>query len=98
MTQRLVYVRPSAKEDLESIYFYSHQNFGEDRAIQYIDDLDHAYEKLADDPTLGRSCDYVRKGLFTYQVVSHVVFFRVSNEELTVVRVLHKTMDYQRHF
>ena len=90
-------LRPKAEKDLERIYDYSLQEFGDDRADQYIMDLDVAFQKLADDPSLGKNYDFVRSKLQVYPVVSHVIFFKLSTKGITIVRILHKSMDYGRH-
>jgi toxin ParE1/3/4 len=40
------------------------------------------------------ACDYIETGVRKYPFQSHVVFYEcLSNEEIQVVRVLHKNMD-----
>ena len=97
MTKRSVLIRPLAETDLEDIYSYSHQEFGDVRAVKYIQDLDDAFNKLAENPNLGGNADFIKKGLLNFQVVSHIVFFRVAESNISIIRVLHKSMDYQRH-
>ena len=97
MAKRNIQLRPLAEEDLEDIYLYSQQEFGRARAVKYIHDLDSAFNKLAENPDLARRADYIRQGIFIFQVVSHIVFFRATKSDITVIRVLHKSMDYQRH-
>ena len=90
-------LQPKAIEDLEKIYEYSYQEFGNARAAQYIRDLDTVFHKLADEPTSSIDYSHVRPGLMAYRVVSHLVFFKSSIYGITILRVLHKTMDYERH-
>jgi toxin ParE1/3/4 len=90
-------LRPKAEEDLENIYEYSYREFGSARADQYIRDLDAAFHKLADEPSLGSDYSHVHLNLMAYKVVSHVVFFKPSVDGITILRVLHKSMDYGRH-
>ncbi len=90
-------LRPKAKEDIENIYKYSYREFGSARADQYIRDLDAAFHKLADEPSLGSGYSHVRPDLVAYRVVSHVVFYKPSVDGITILRVLHKSMDYGRH-
>jgi toxin ParE1/3/4 len=90
-------LRPLAERDLERIYDYCLQEFGGARADQYIRDLDTAFHKLADNPSLAKNYTFVRSNLLAYQVVSHVVFFKLATNGITIVRVLHKSMDYGRH-
>lgn len=95
--KRKLRIRPRADKDLEGIYEYSYQEFGEARADQYMRDLDAAFHKLAAEPSAGRDYSHVRPGLMAYRVVSHVVFFERSVDGITILRVLHKSMDYGRH-
>ncbi len=90
-------LRPKAEKDLERIYDYSLQEFGDERADQYIKDLNAAFYKLACDPSLAKNYTFVRSDLYSYRVVSHVIFFKLAANGITIVRVLHKSMDYGRH-
>ena len=90
-------IKPQAEKDLENIYDYSYQEFGSARADQYIRDLNTAFHKLADNPNLGSDYKHVRPELRAYSVVSHVVFFKPSVYGAIILRVLHKSMDYERH-
>jgi toxin ParE1/3/4 len=58
--------------------------------------VDHQY--LADDPLISRKCDYVRQGLRVFNIGSHVIFFKITNYGIAVIRILHQSMDFQRHF
>ena len=53
---------------------------------------------LAADPRLGRSCDQIRAGYFKYSAGSHVIFDRLADVGIDVVRILHQSMDIDRHF
>ena len=90
-------LRPKAEQDLEKIYEYSVQEFGNKRAELYIRDLNGAFKKLANEPNLGRDYRFVRTNLLAFNVASHVVFFKVSSVGITILRVLHRSMDYGRH-
>ncbi len=90
-------LRPKAEQDLEKIYEYSVQEFGIERAAQYIRDLNDAFNRLASDSSLGRNYDFVRPNLLAFNIVSHVIFFKPSSFGITILRVLHRSMDYGRH-
>ena len=55
---------------------YTLRTWGEAQTIRYINELEACCQKLADNPALGRSCDYVRPGLRRMEQGKHVVFFR----------------------
>jgi len=90
-------LRLKADKDLEDIYEYSYQRFGEQRADKYIEDLDAAFFNLAENTNLGIDCGDIRRGLRMHKVVSHMVFFRPSSYGAIIIRVLHKSMDYRLH-
>ncbi|NBP51350.1 MAG: type II toxin-antitoxin system RelE/ParE family toxin, partial [Actinobacteria bacterium] len=55
-----------------------------------------AFEELAAGDKAGRPVD-LRDGYFKYPVGAHLVFYRVSESELVIVRILHQRMDVSRH-
>ncbi len=67
------------------------------QADHYIEQLEAAFQRLALQPWLGRSRTEVRPELLSFLVGSHIIFFTVTLRYITVVRVLHQTMDYERH-
>jgi toxin ParE1/3/4 len=65
---RIVRLRPKAVSDLENIYIYSCQEFGDVRAEQYIKDIDALFYKLADNPNIGRDYTHIRPDLFAFRI------------------------------
>jgi toxin ParE1/3/4 len=88
---------PKAVEDLESIYLYSSRELGLKRTKDYILAIDSTFQQLADDTLISRKCDTVRQGLRVFNIGSHVIFFKISNYGITVIPVLHQSMDFSRH-
>ena len=89
---------PKAIDDLESIYLYSTEKFGIERTEAYILEIEKSFQHLADDPLVSRKCDYVRQGLRAFNTGSHVIFLEETNYGIAVIRVLHQSMDFSRHF
>jgi toxin ParE1/3/4 len=88
---------PRARRDIEEIWDYSFNHFGAEHAEAYIRDLQRAAQAIAQDPRRGRACDDIRAGYRKFLVGSHVLFFRVTEERVIVVRILHQRMDFERH-
>jgi toxin ParE1/3/4 len=66
-----------AEADLLGIGAYTLRRWGEEeRALRYIADLETCCQMLADNPALGRACEYVRPGLRRMERNQHVVFYR----------------------
>ncbi len=90
-------LRPKARQDLEKIWFYTYENWGEDQADSYIYDIDKMFQELAAHPQKGLSCDEIREGYRKQFVGKHVIFYRFSKKGIEIVRILHQSMDIERH-
>ena len=88
---------PSAESDLEGIWLYTLEEWGVEQADRYTDDLAAAFCRLAEDPQLGISCDDIREGYRRRRVGRHVIYFRIADYGIDVIRVLHDRMDTPRH-
>jgi toxin ParE1/3/4 len=89
---------PAARADLEQIWDYTCAEWGEDQAERYVRDIQRGIELVVVNPLMGRSCDEVRAGYRRHSVRSHGLYYRVERSGvITVVRVLHKHMDVDRH-
>jgi toxin ParE1/3/4 len=85
-----------AVEDLESIYLYSAGEFGIKRTEDYILAIETSFQYLADDPLIAHKCDYIRQDLRAFNVGSHVIFFKITDYGVAVIRVLHQSRDFSR--
>ena len=89
---------PKAATDLEGIYEYTISRFGLAQARDYLGGLHRHFDTLVERPTLGRAADLLAPRLRRSEYRSHVVFYMSDNEDVRIVRVLHKRMDASRHF
>ncbi len=87
---------PRAEADLEEIGLYTFKNRSAEQADSYHNAIVAAFEELAAGSKTGRPVD-IREGYFKYPAGSHLVFYRLSEAGLVVVRVLHQRMDVGRH-
>jgi toxin ParE1/3/4 len=81
-----------AEADLFSICDYTFRTWGEEQTIRYIHDLETCCRMLADNPSLGRACDFIRPGLGRIEHGRHVVFYRHGAIGILVSRILHQGM------
>jgi toxin ParE1/3/4 len=87
---------PLAEADLEDIWLYTFKTWSLEQADSYQDDFVVGFEGLAHGHKKGRPVD-IREGYFKYPVGSHLVFYRISDLHVDVIRVLHQQMDAKRH-
>jgi toxin ParE1/3/4 len=90
-------LKPRAHADLDEIWDYTADRWGLDQAETYIRRLWNDIQTVADNPSLGRECIEVRPGYRKYPSGSHVLFYRLTDDGIDVVRILHERMDYERH-
>ena len=84
----------AAKADLKSVAAYTQRKWGKAQRKIYIQQFDNAFQLLSKTPSTGIKCDYIKLGYRTFQVASHLVFYRsLSQSIIEIVRILHKRMD-----
>ena len=87
-----------AKNDLRSIALFTENRWGRAQRNLYIKQLDEAFLMLAQNPNLGISCDNIREGYRKFPQGSHIIFYKPNAQSnILVVRILHKSMDYNSH-
>jgi toxin ParE1/3/4 len=79
--------------DLQNIYDYTEEHFGTDQAIKYLLGLEELFEFLCMHTDTGRKRNEIREGLRSSSYVSHTVFYRVLENHIYIVRVLHASRD-----
>jgi toxin ParE1/3/4 len=87
----------AADRDLADIYIYSHAQFGERQADDYLNGLESCFARLAEMTDLGRSIEHIRAGYYRFSHARHVIFYNKIAEGVRIVRVLHVAMDPERH-
>lgn len=88
---------PAAERDLEAIWTYTVQHWGVAQANHYIDFLTTAFDALSQSPKTAPACDHIRLGYRRQRVERHLIYFRITNYGIAVIRVLHESMDAPRH-
>jgi len=87
-----------AKADVSGIWDYTADHWGRGQADLYVGLIETAVDTLSRDPKLGRQCSEIRRGYRRHSVGSHVLYYRLKGGAIFVLRVLHRSMDPQRHF
>lgn len=88
---------PAAQGDLELIWDYTNEGWGPTQAESYIREIQGAIQRVALNPLIGRACDEVRPGYRKVAVGSHVLFYRITDDIIIVIRILHGRMDFDRN-
>lgn len=87
-----------AQNDLVGIYKFGTKYFGENRAQDYLEDIETFLLELADRPELSKDASTISKALKYYNYKAHVIFYIFDNtKEIFIVRVLGKRMNFIEH-
>ena len=90
-------LRPKAIADLDSIWNYTIDTWGEDQAERYLRMLNKGFHELSKHSELGHFCDDIREGYLKYRAGRHIIFYRQEHYGVDIIRVLHQSMDIDRH-
>ena len=88
---------PAAQADLEDIWDYTVRRWGETQAEDYTRNIQAACEALSEGTMISRSAEEIRAGYRKVTVGSHVMFFRMQSDVVEIIRILHQSMDVERH-
>lgn len=86
-----------AADDFGDIYEYTFLNFGEDKADGYTEEMEQFLTVLSEAPFIGRDCSELRSGVRRHDHQKHVIFYRVREFDVFVIRILHQQMNPMLH-
>ncbi|NLR71881.1 type II toxin-antitoxin system RelE/ParE family toxin [Novosphingobium sp. ERN07] len=86
----------AAVADLARIWRYSSANWGAQQADCYARELRYACRQLADGRKIGRMT-IAQDGMFKLRSGAHMIYYRMTTKQVTVIRVLHAKQDVDRH-
>jgi toxin ParE1/3/4 len=88
------FLSTDAEEDIQDIYIFTEEKWGEEQAREYVFGLYEAFDLIGDNPRIGRLRRELGADVRSLPHASHVVFFMELQGEAAIVRVLHKSRDF----
>ncbi len=85
--------QPKAINDLDAIRDYSRREWGREQALRYIRAIHHAVRESAKVPMATAPADHFKPGYRKINVGSHLILFRIADNMMEIVRILHGSMD-----
>ena len=83
-----------ATQDLRNIWNFTCDNWSENQADKYYQELIAHCSKVANNPTKGKNYENVLTGLRGSKINKHILFYRqISQDEIEFERILHERMD-----
>ncbi len=88
---------PKAENDLTEIYLHGFLNFGETQAEKYFSELEDCFQVLSETPFIGRERTEFSPPVRIHHHGRHLVIYVIQEDRILIIRVLHDSMDVQRH-
>jgi toxin ParE1/3/4 len=86
----------SAAGDLLRAGRYSRRRWGTRQAETYLAELEAKFAVLASNPHAGPARDEIRPGLRSFPHKAHVIYYRIVEDGVRIVRILHARRRVQR--
>ena len=84
-----------AVSDLEDIWAYSVKKWSVEQADRYYNLIFDEINYICKNTHAGKSMEHVQKGYRASKVKSHLIFYRIVNDTVQIVRILHEQMDIE---
>lgn len=86
-----------AVQDLEEIWLYTVDKWSVEQADRYylliIEEVNYICKNIHS----GKSFEEIRSGYRASKVKSHLIFYRIVNNTVEIIRILHERMDLKNH-
>ena len=88
-------ISKKAVSDLEEIWLYTVEKWSIEQADRYYNLVFDEINYICRNINAGKSMEHVRKGYRASKVKSHLIFYRVINDTIEIIRILHERMDIE---
>ncbi len=88
-------ISKKAVADLEEIWLYTVGKWSTQQADRYYNLIFDEINYICNNSSSGKSKDHIRKGYRASKVKSHLIFYKVSNNTIEIIRILHERMDIE---
>ena len=88
-------ISKKAVSDLEEIWLYTVESWSVEQADRYYNLIFDEVNYICKNPNAGKSNEHIRKGYRASKVKFHLIFYRVLNDTIEIIRILHERMDIE---
>ena len=89
-------ISPAAQDDLRKVYRYGVGMWGETQASIYLDGFKKQFSLLTEQPFIGIARHNIARHLRSLSLPTHLIFYRHTNNQVEIVRILHERQDPER--
>ena len=88
---------PAAQADIDDIWDYTADNWSIEQADRYVLQIREACASISPRAKEGRSMDDIRMGYRKLPIGSHFIIFRLVDDVVEIIRILHQRIDIPSH-
>ena len=88
-------ISKKAVSDLEEIWLYTGEKWSKEQADRYYNLIFDEINYICKNVSAGKSIEHVRKGYRASKVKSHLIFYKIVNDTVEIIRILHERMDIE---
>lgn len=81
--------------DLDEIWHYTVEKWSVEQANRYYDLIFDEIGYICMKPHSGKLIETTRKGYRSSKVKSHLIFYKIANDVVEIIRILHQRMDIE---
>jgi toxin ParE1/3/4 len=93
-----LYISERAKSDYKNIQRYTRDFYGKEQVLKYSALIKDCFAKITENPMLGHQRADIPQMYKAYNVGKHVIVYRVEEQMVYVVTILHGSMDFSHKF
>ena len=93
----LIKLSPRARQDFVDILRYTGETWGQNQLLVYRDKIKDALTAIAENPEIGMHRDDLPSTHSAYLVGSHIIIYRIIDDSIGIVRILHQRMSVAQH-
>ncbi|SDH59407.1 toxin ParE1/3/4 [Chryseobacterium taeanense] len=98
MSENTYILSEAADQDLENIFDFTLNQFGFDQAEKYLLEIEDVFKILVLHPESGKARNEVKEGLYSFPKDNHIIFYRILDKQIQIIRVLHGSRDLPNYF
>lgn len=90
-------ITKAAVRDLEDIWTFTKKTWTEQQADRYYQLIVDEIQFIVKSPYMGIQYEKVRAGYRASKVKSHLIFYKLHNDQVEIIRILHVRMNLLDH-
>ncbi len=91
-------IRALARDDLEEIWLFTFEEWGQEQADKYLNALFSRFRWLSENPYTGKDRRDIKNGYYSFPEGMHLVFYTMTEYGIDIIAIPHQNMDVIGHF